>query len=672
LGFVRLREVSPLGVITFSEETMIIKSVRVQNFRCIRDETLPCDRLTALIGPNGSGKSSFLRALDLFYASSAKYAEDDFYNNDTSEDIIVTISFVDLTEEEQKLFQKYVEDGELTVEKVMKWPASKGSQKYYGTSLQNPDFDPFRAASGGQLRAEYKKLHEGKYSAFPSYTNKEEAEKALQDWEQSNPDECERQRDRGQFFGFKEVGEAHLERYTRYIAVPAVRDASDDAEEAKGSSLTQIMDLVVRSVLAQKKEIVELQEGTQKQYEEIVDPAKLVELQTLEKHLSDTLKTYVPDAGVNLDWVTEDAINIPMPKADIKLIEDEYPSSVQRTGHGLQRAFILTMLQHLTVSQAPARADTDEESDETGKIPKEKPLQRVPNIIIGMEEPELYQHPNRQRHLSNILLQLATGSIKGVVDCTQVIYATHSPLFVDIRRFDNVRVLHKVQDEAEKPKETKVIFSTLNEVAKIVENADGKPEGTYSGSTLAPRLQTLMTPWMNEGFFANVAVLVEGEEDRAAVLGIASTMGYDLESMGISVIPCMGKNNLDKPTAIFRKLNIKVYAIWDGDHEGKNANKEDNHRLLRLFGQPVEDWPDKISEHFACFKRTLSYTLRTEIGNELYNDCLDDCCDRLCLGKRKWARKNVQAIQEIIKEARRKGRSSKTLEGIISKIMALR
>ena len=43
---------------------MIINSIRVQNFRCIRDETLPCEQLTALIGPNGSGKSSFLRALE--------------------------------------------------------------------------------------------------------------------------------------------------------------------------------------------------------------------------------------------------------------------------------------------------------------------------------------------------------------------------------------------------------------------------------------------------------------------------------------------------------------------------------------------------------------------------------------------------------------------------------
>lgn len=98
-----------------------------------------------------------------------------------------------------------------------------------------------------------------------------------------------------------------------------------------------------------------------------------------------------------------------MPAANIKLIEDEYPSSVERTGHGLQRAFILTMLQHLAIAQSRPEEEKDDKdktiNESTGR---ESPL-KVPNLIIGIEEPELYQHPNRQRHLANILEKLATG-----------------------------------------------------------------------------------------------------------------------------------------------------------------------------------------------------------------------------------------------------------------------
>jgi putative ATP-dependent endonuclease of OLD family len=649
---------------------MIIESVRIKNFRSIYDETLHCDELTALIGPNGSGKSSFLRALEMFYTSNARYFEDDFYNRDTSENIIITMTFTGLMEDEKRLFKKYVEGDKLTVEKEIKWPPSRGSQSYYGTSLQNPEFDSFRSASGTGLRTEYNKLRENRFD-LPDYSNKDNAETALEAWEETHSDQCVRRRDAGQFFGFKEVGEAHLEKFTRFILVPAVRDASEDAAEKKGTPLAEIMDLVVRSVLAQRKEIKELQEGVQKKYEEIVDPNKLGELKDLEQNLNDTLKTYVPDAGVELAWLAGDVIDIPMPKADIKLVEDEYPSSVERTGHGLQRAFILTMLQHLTKAQSSFKT-AERVGEETETVESSGCSLILPSLIIGIEEPELYQHPNRQRHLSKILLKLATGSIKGVADFTQIIYTTHSPLFVDIKRFDKIRVLRKIKEENDKPKRTRVISTNLDKVAKIIEMADGKPEGTYSGRTLEPRLQTLMTPWLNEGFFADVAVLVEGEEDRAAILGIATTQGHDLESIGISVIPCMGKTNLDRPTAIFKELGIEVYTIWDGDYEGKDAKPGENHRLLRLFNQPIEDWPEKVTEHFACFKKKLNTTLKNEIGEIPFSSYLDKACQCLCLDKNKYALKNPQVIHEIINEAQKQGESSETLERIVEQIVALK
>lgn len=80
---------------------------------------------------------------------------------------------------------------------------------------------------------------------MPPYTNKGEAEQALSEWEQTHLEQCERKRDAGQFFGFKEVGEAHLERYTKFLFVPSVRDASEDAIDSKGSVISEIMDRAV-------------------------------------------------------------------------------------------------------------------------------------------------------------------------------------------------------------------------------------------------------------------------------------------------------------------------------------------------------------------------------------------------------------------------------------------
>jgi putative ATP-dependent endonuclease of OLD family len=659
---------------------MIIKTIRVRNFRSIKDETLDCGSLTALVGPNGSGKSSFLRAIDIFYTTAAKYTEEDFYGRNTTQPIIITVAFTCLSEDEKLLFRKYTENGELTVEKELKWPASRTSQKYHGNSLQNPEFEQFyRSQSARERKSKYENLLGSvKYSSLPRYTNQDDATRALRDWEQAHPDGCVLVRDDGQFFGFKEVGESHLERSTRFVFVPAVRDAAQDAAEGKGSILSDIMDMVVRSVLAQSEDVMSLQRDTQLRYDQIMEPAKLPQLRSLANNLGNILKRYVPDADVDLSWLKSRGVEIPMPLAEIRLVEDAYTSEVGHTGHGLQRAFILALLEFLATVRAStnenARTQATSELPARGEDTQTQPevQNRIPDLILGIEEPELYQHPSRQRYLSSVLLKLASGTVELVGRRTQVIYATHSPLMVDLERFDQLRIFRKNEVIKGQPKLTRIARTTLDEVARTLEKAYNKPQGAYTGQALKPRLQALMTPWMNEGFFSKVAVLVEGEEDRAALLGLAAALGHDFERLEISVIPCMGKSNIDRPTIIFRNLGIPVYAIWDSDFGHTDANPEDNCNLLRLFGEPIEDWPEMITDRFACFKTSLTEKFQTEIGEAVFSEILRECGERFHITKKKHAIKNPWVIHEFFKESLQKGKKSPTLETIISRIVTLR
>lgn len=644
---------------------MIIKEIHVQNFRSIFNEVLPCEKITSLIGPNGSGKSSFLRALDMFYNPNAKYTKDDFYNQNIEKEIIVKVTFTNLKINETGTFGKYIEDGDLTIEKVMAWPPSKGNQKYYGSYLQNPDFDSFISASGNKLKSEYTNfLDNDKYSDLPPYKNKGEAISSLQTWEKEHPEHCIQRKDDGQFFGFNEIGESHLEKYTKFIYVPAVRDASIDAEEGRDSSLKEIMDLVVRSRLSNKKEIKEFKQETIEKYRQIMDPSNIKELQTLEKELSETLDTYIHGAGVKLEWQTED-INILLPKANVRLIEDGYPSSVERTGHGSQRLYVVTMLQHLAIAQSPENVEEVEETESTPVF------EDIPTIIFGIEEPELYQHPSRQRHLFNTLKKLSCCETEGTSITSQIMYTTHSPLFVDIKEFNKIRIIRKEIEDSDTPGKTKVVCTNLDEIAKALEKAEGLTEGTFCGETLKPRLQTLMTPWLNEGFFADVAVLVEGEEDRAVILGISNYLGHEFDKMGISIIPCGGKSNLDRPTAIFQKLSIPVYTIWDSDKETDNADIKSNRRLLKLFGMPAEDYPHEINNSFACFEKTLTDTFSNELGPDFYDSKLDECGKNNGYAKKKQARKNPQVISDILECAISEGKSCETFNEIIRNILAL-
>jgi predicted ATP-dependent endonuclease of OLD family len=363
---------------------------------------------------------------------------------------------------------------------------------------------------------------------------------------------------------------------------------------------------------------------------------------------------------VKLNWKKEVGVEVPMPEAEVKLIEDEYQLPVGYTGHGVQRSFILAMLQYLVL------AEKTSESETANSV--EKPTFKMPSIILGIEEPELYQHPDRQRHLSNALAKLTREGILGVVKQVQVIYSTHSPLFVDLEQFEKVRVFRKVKEEENLPKQTKITYTTLEKVAEALEKIYNKPKGSYTGETLRARLRALMSPWVNEGFFAKLVVLVEGIKDRAAILGTASAMGYDLESKGVSVIPCSAKTCLDRAVIIFSSLNIPVYAIWDSDYP-KNDEIEVNHHLLRLFGQPEEDWPEKITDKFACFKQTLKRKLVDELGDNFLNSTMGACCNELGIDKSEFAEENPAVYKYIIQEAKKQGKSATTLEKIIHQII---
>ena len=89
-----------------------------------------------------------------------------------------------------------------------------------------------------------------------------------------------------------------------------------------------------------------------------MNPEKMPELINLADGLSKTLQSFVPGTEILLNWSELVDIQIPLPLAEVKLLEDEYESGVERTGHGLQRAFIITLLQHLSSARS-----TENQSD---------------------------------------------------------------------------------------------------------------------------------------------------------------------------------------------------------------------------------------------------------------------------------------------------------------------
>ena len=83
---------------------MRIESVRIQNLRAFKDETVSFNKYTCLVGPNGSGMSTVLCALNVFFREARDVAtnlqqlhEEDFHRKNTNEPIQITVTFVDLS-----------------------------------------------------------------------------------------------------------------------------------------------------------------------------------------------------------------------------------------------------------------------------------------------------------------------------------------------------------------------------------------------------------------------------------------------------------------------------------------------------------------------------------------------------------------------------------------------
>ena len=599
---------------------MRIKSIRVENFRSVRSATLELDGLTALVGTNGAGKSTFLRAL-LVFQDRQKVDAEDFYGRDTARDIEIAVTFTGLPGAALKKFSKYTQGGELEVVRVCKYNDNGTiASTLHGTSPRNSDFAAARSAgTAPEAVQEYKKLRErSEYASLPPCTSKKCAMEELDRWEEANAGSCERSTDDGHFFGFSGVGEGYLGRFVRILYIPAVREASGDGTEGgRGSVLHELLELTVKRALAESNRYKRLQEEAGAVYERVRDVKDMPEVKRLEDDINGTLGMFAKGARVGLDWSLQ-APSVGLPTATVRLEEDGYSTTIDRTGHGLQRAFIIAMLSRLhgaqaakaTAAQAGDSAKSDDGNDGD------------PSIVLAIEEPELYQHPTRARHIASLLSSISRGGFEGVASSVQVVYTTHSPYFVGADRIGQIRLLRKEDGEEGMPKATRVWSTSMDKIQGRLKDAGAAKHADLD--KLEHDFDRVLTPLMGEGFFASTAVLTEGETDRIAITRAAEMLGTPLDERGVVVIPCGSKPSLPGPLVMFKELGVRTYVVWDGD-DNKSAEKRHNKRLLSLLGIAEDEiagggWLGDTNAEFACHKSKIEGVLRSDMGGGIYDE----------------------------------------------------
>lgn len=624
---------------------MKIESIRIENFRSFKDETIMFDDYTCFVGPNGAGKSTIFSALNIFFrqykdskSDLSKLTESDFHHKNVADDIRITVTFNDPSDQAKADLSDYVRQDKLIVTAVASYdPVTERAEvKQFGNRLGFSSFKGFfEADKGGAKVSDLKEIYKtlsAQFPDLPTATTKDNMIAGLRGYESANPGNCELIPSEDQFYGASK-GANRLAPHIQWVFVPASKDASDEGEESKTSALGQLLARTVRSKVNFNEKMTVLRNHAKEEYQRLLDAEQSV-LNDISTALQTRLSSWShPNISANVLWKQDPdkSVKIEEPFAYIKIGERGFEGDLFRFGHGLQRSFMLALLQELALLE-----------DEN-----------APTLIMSIEEPEIYQHPPQARYLAETLLDL---SEKG----SQILICTHSPLFIPGDNFDKVRIVR----EFGKPSYTTVTSLSYDQLTKELHKAG---EGLIKESGMVAKLYPSLNPIINEMFFCKVLILVEGPEDIAYLTSYLMLTGNieKYRKFGCHIVPVDGKSKLIKPLIMAKLLKIPAFVIFDADTNKTNSSevtmhKKNNKSIFTIQGHPDEnEWPEDhiFKENLICWKTNITDIMSSEI--EDWNTYKDQSYS--LYGNAGDLQKNPLAVARAIELALKDAKTSKLL-----------
>lgn len=522
---------------------MRIKTLWIKNYRAIESLQIDLKECTALLGENNAGKSACMSALALFFHPSPKLVQDDFRNRDVHKNVQIIVEFSDLTPAEKSRFEGNLIDGTLRVARTLSIVDPSLNGRFFVAAKVNSDFSKCRSIDkASEKRRVYAELQE-KYPALAKVTAADQIDAQLEIWEASNPDALELDYVAG-FRGFKNVAAGQLREKTDLVYVPAVKDAADAIRNEKSSPVKQLLNTIAKQTIENNDEFKKFKSQADETLRELTSPDNVPQLTKISERLTNILSRYYSGSALNATWEPVSELPISYPKSDISVMDNGFESPIENVGHGLQRAILLTVLEYMAHDRA---------QDTVTAESSEKFSEAQSDIILLIEEPEIFQHPIKQRLFREAFNSICDGFNKTTGIRVQIVFTTHSPLLISIHDFDSLGVLRRAPEC-----EGSVVRISQASLSKCAETT-AQAMDVESNLELYKRSLHIFTPEIAEGFFAKKVVLVEGTGDLAVINGFYKRHDRDPLSEGIHVVQTNGKTNFDKPRTIFDVLEIPVF-----------------------------------------------------------------------------------------------------------------
>ena len=551
---------------------MKISKIRIANFRSIKDMTIDIQNYTSILGSNGAGKSNVLRALSIFFGDidPKNIDKDDWHNEEVSAPIEISLTFEGLTPDEQKEFKHYFRDEKLVLMAEITAPRNI---KYCGWRMVLDDFkELFKANDDGALKDEIialynelRKTHPG----LPIETGKKAAIEAARAYEEAaDTHQKKLLKSSHELYGGTDGGK--LNKYIHWVYVPAVQDMSTEGEVRRGNSFAKLIGVL------SENESLEVAIAT------INDDVNSKVAGAISNHQGD-MDLLSEDLSREFQrWAHKDASilvsreagpnPVPSPTPVGKIKEHSFSGDVDSFGNGLHRAYLFSLL--ITLAERQAKKAQDKGTS--------------PTIILGVEEPELYQHPHQSRNISDALRKLS--ALEGF----QTLMTTHSPFLIQPDIPESIVRLSK------------------SDAGTVWCEHDISALSGWDSNKIPRDVFRMLNEGMAEMFFSDFVVFVEGPEDVAYLQAYWRAKGKQRLP---HIIAVGGKPNLLKPIRLAKSFNIDFFVVFDADRQ--NASHGKNKKIAELLGiDEAEQFSSPlIEENFAVWPNEIDKTIDEEMPN---------------------------------------------------------
>jgi putative ATP-dependent endonuclease of OLD family len=590
---------------------MRLAQIKISNYRRCKDVSLTFGPMHALVGSNNAGKSTILRALDFLFNASVKSLNDEaFWNGNTEEPIRVEALFTDLSEVEKEQLGPYLrEDGSFLMARLASKTETTGndeseqssafkiSQQYSKRQpipswlrrgetnganitqwLKEPDSLQVNGESFFEFIGSPKKFTVGDWNAkAEEFAAAFLTDSDYEDGWGDNPS------------GYAGVLKGIL---PFFVLVPAVRDISDEAKVLKTNPFGRLLAAVIEAIASEKKaELVSAIQSVTRQLNRVGGDDRLPQIGIIETELNAEIAKIFDKCDIEIEFQTPDfEALMGTPRL---FVNDGFRGQVEFKGHGLQRAVIFSILRNY--------ADV---------VIGKGDLKRR-NLILAVEEPELYMHPLAQRAIRKLFKEISGSG-------DQVFYTTHSATQVEVADFDEVIRLEGSPIELPDGKTTVCTTSRQLSAESMVDDELARHpflRGRITASSIREHYSHAYNRSRNEGFFAKKVILVEGDTEEYSLPIYASALGVDLDVLGISVIEAGGKGQMDRLFRIFNELGIPVFMVLDYDDGNAQAEiVKKSEELLELLEEPTGVPTDfYLGPKAACFQKNWEVSFEQEV-----------------------------------------------------------